>query len=729
MANHVRLYVNNKPTELIRSVIERNGTRAVDSGTFTIGRKFAITKGDTFQYVQDVVSPKYLVGLWNMEANTRDESGYDIDGDETAGNTPEGSYSAKAGGYAYRNKTGNSGRCIKITHDSHLAFDGEFDIIILGGLYYGYPNNYTGYLLGKGGSSTSIEIKTSSGSSNSSPMVISAVLTIGGSTTTITGTTDVNKENVTYGSGNMEDFRWIRLKRDENNLVSLMVGNNVEATATVAGDFTTTDPLYIAGDKSGSNPLEDDQYTAQVRIYSGYYLSSSEWTTLMSAKRPTEIMKFGGTVWKIDEKMTHKVCHCKGLSDKLHNITIHTGGVTPTWTTGDADIVKNEYFGKTGKEILEDLISVYNLGINIATPSDDNLITVYSHYHAVGTLLDNITLLCLAGKSDASFHITPRGTLFLEDDDISHTDILFRQSSLSRISNFGYDDTNLVTELTLIGITTPVSGILKNSGNDWASSVTTGYGYAQAYNKLRGKPITVEVTDPDGNALVNLHDTSVASSYDSDPVLYHRILYNGTSGGGVVGEPVPAGTDQFKVDYHDKSIYLGASSSSNSSGGAPFFNGSNRYVIKYIYEDSNDSSKYYTTRTGSFSTLGAYSKTWHVPQFSGKYTLADLASKIFTKLGDLERRVTVTVPTLVNHIRENYKVKVVDPDHNVGSNDSSGQNNDTPVELSVKSIMFLYPEGKTIITCGEHMFDSFDLDKAFSEAIITQKSTIITQPN
>ena len=41
---------------------------------------------------------------------------------------------------------------------------------------------------------------------------------------------------------------------------------------------------------------------------------------------------------------------------------------------------------------------------------------------------------------------------------------------------------------------------------------------------------------------------------------------------------------------------------------------------------------------------------------------------------------------------------------------------------------FLYPEGQTIINCGEHMFDSFDLDKAFSEAHSQQKSNIIGNP-
>ncbi len=749
MANHVRLYVNNKPVELIRSVVERNGTRAVDTGNFTLSRKYTVTKGDKFQYIQDVINPKYLVGLWNMEHNTRDESGYDIDGDETTSGAPEGEFKDKANGYAYKNKSGNTGRPIKIprsgqtTNFDHLKLDGQFDIMILAGQIKGTPASYTGYFLGKGSSSTSIQIKTTAPASNSSDaMVVTAVLVIGGSTHTLTGTTNVNYYGGnTYGSGGMQNFYWIRLKRDSNNLVSLIVNNNVEDTETVAGDFTTNDDLYIAGDREGNNPLETSAYTAQVRIYSGYSVTDDEWNTLRSARRSTEIMKFGGTVWKIDEKMTHKVCYCKGLSDKLHNVTINVGNSNyPTWTTSDSNIVKNEYFGKNGEEILTDLIKVYDLGLKVAAPNT-HLDTEYEHYHATGSILDNLTLLHLAdGTQAASFHITPRGIVFLEEDDISHSEILFRQSSLSRFSNFGYDDTNLITQITLYGAIQQVSGVLKNTGNDWANSVTTGYGYQQTSNTMRGKPVTIEVTDPDGTQLINLHETGYAGSYDANPNLSHRILYTGTSGGGVIGQPVPAdaskysggswsaATDQFKVDYHNKKIYLGASSSSNSSGGAPFHISGQYYVIKYTYYDTNDYKAYYTLKGGTYNTVGAYSKTWHISQFAGTYSLASVASQIISKMGDLERRVTITVPTLVNHIRENYEVKVVDPDHAVGTEDSSGTNNDTPIQLSVKSMKFLYPEGITVINCGEHMFDSFDLDKAFSEAHGQQKSNIISSP-
>jgi len=687
MNEKVRLYIENKPVQLISSVVEKNGTRAVDAGRFVIPRKYTVNKGDQFQYLQDVISPKYLVGLWNMEHNTRDESGYNIDGDETTSGIHQGSFNEGADGYYYRNT--NSGRCIKVTHDSHLDFSGQFDIILLVGNFYGSPNSTTSYLFGKGTSTNSIELSTTSGSSNSTPMYLKLDMKIGGSTTSITGNVDVNRSSGNVNSGNMLNFRWVRVKRDSNNLVTLSVDGVSHGTATITGDCSTTEPLYIAGNRSGASIADDGLKFAQLRIYSGDSLTDDQYDTLRSARRPTEIMKFGGTVWKIDEKSTHKVCYCKGLSDKLHNVEISNSGynIFPTWTTGDSDIEKNHYYSKDGRDILEDLIDVYDLGINIATVND-NLTTSFSQYHAVGSILSNILLLTMAGNNDASFHITPRGTLLLEDDDISHDKILFKQGAKSRIHDFGVDDTNLITHLILLADTTPIEGVLNNSVSDWSSTLTSGEGYQQNANIMRGKPISIQVTDPNGLELERL------GASDNLP------MWSKISG-------APSST-QFKVDFYNKKIWLGARVTGT-------------YIIKYTYVDAFNINKQYSVKSSTFATEGMYSKTMHVPQFAGGTNLATVGTRIFSKFSSSNRRVTITVPTLVNHIRENYEVEVEDPDHGVGT---AGN----PISLSVKSIKYYYPEGKTVINLGEHMFDSYDLDKAFGESISTQKANIVNTP-
>lgn len=697
--NNVRLYVNHKPAQLISSIVERNGTRAIDTGEFVISRKTKVEKGDTFQYLQDVISPKNLVGLWNMEKTVRDESGFDNDGDETTAGKHEGSFNKGADGYYYKNS--NGGRCIKIAHDSHLDLSQQFDIIVLA---YGRTNPYTnrGFLWGKGDATNGIELKFKDSASSSDPFYLELTVNVGGTTTTITGSVDMNYNNVDpmFDSGNMLNYRYIRVKRDENNLISLIVDKTVAGTATVSGDISpnsSAKPLYLAGDKSGTNILEDSNYLALVRFYSGGYLSDDQYDTLLSSRRPTEVMKFGGTVWKIDEKPTYTKCYCKGLADKLHNIEVNKSlsfGIN--WTTGDDDIIKNEYFDKKGYEILEDLFKAYDLGIEFTTESSGNINETYDHYHAIGTLFSNVYLLTLYGGTDESFHISPRGTLLMEDDDNDHTKILFKQGAKSRIHNFGYDDSNVITELTLISGNNIVDGSKSLTAGSFSSTLTTGEGYPQTSNQITGKPIEITITDPNGVELVRK---------GADQDIWERVTG-------------AAGSGEFKLVYHDPSsttrsiIYL---------GDTPFYNSPNNYEIRWKYENKYDTTKYYTTRGANYASLGAYSKTLNIPQFMGQESLSNLAVRMFAKLGDVERRVTVTVPTLVNHIRENYLVQLEDPAHGVGTEGS-------PISLSVKSMKFYYPEGKTIINCGEHQLDSFDLDKSFGEAISGAKSVLIKTP-
>ena len=246
-----------------------------------------------------------------------------------------------------------------------------------------------------------------------------------------------------------------------------------------------------------------------------------------------------------------------------------------------------------------------------------------------------------------------------------------------------------------------------DSLNPAAPVLVAGYGYKQYSNRLIGFPISCEVTNPSGTKLLSVHEKEGVGH------LYHRVL-DGS------GNPIAAGAGEFKVDYTDRMIYLGDLPDGDETG---------QWYVKYTYQNAHTAYGFHTAQGGAYATLGNYSKTWHIPQFQGSYNLASITGNVLSRLGNLERRVTITVPTLINHIRENFKVKVVDPDHAVGTTDSTGENNDVPdATMSVKSIKFLYPEGQTIINCGEHMFDSFDLDKAFSEAHGQQKSNIIGNP-
>ena len=692
MKDRVRCVVNNKPIELISAHVEKNGTRAIDSGKFTFSRKSAVDKHDEVLYIQDVTNVKYLTGVWNFEYSTRDESGHNLDALETDADKTTMTYAKGCDGIVLNGSS--SARVAPqipdpratTSTDYTVDFSQQFDILGLVSAK-SHPSDTKSGIFAKGDATNNIELYWKSGVSSSDPIYARADITIGGTmvslgfgTSNASGTHTELKQYGTgggIGEGNERDnYYWIRLYRDENNLVKLTVNGNLEGSATITGNPNSTSPIYLAADRSGNS--SQTYRLAQVRMYCGYYLTSGEYDELVGARMSTEICKFGGNVWKIDEKTTHKVVHCKGFSDKLHNIEIKTGGFYPTWTTGDDDIIKNEYKSKKGYEIAEDLIKVYNQSLNnliVHTAEQDRWDNLYDHYIATGTLYANILLLSLNENSNTSFKITGRGVLLLETDDIDAHQILFRQGASARIKDLGTDDSNVITQLTLISSNLLRSHRRKVTSNDFS---TDGSYYTLTSNKLMGKPISTKVTRNSNNSTLTQVD-------EGDNLTQHV---------------------NFRVNANDKSITMAGALDTSSDGDD----------IDYTFEDVNDNKKFWTSRDGDYATLGLYSKTYQVPQFVGTEALNNVANSIFNKFGKLNRRISISVPHLANHVRENYEVKVEAPQHGIT----------TPETLSVMSIEYFYPEGRTVINIGEHQFDAFDLDKSFGEAISTQKAHIVT---
>ena len=326
----------------------------------------------------------------------------------------------------------------------HMDFSGQFDIIIL----YAH-NTGTGTLFGKGASGTEVKIE----------VIASNYVKATIDSTVITGT----NEALSGKSGDdASTFNIIRLKRDGANLVTLSVNGTSEGTATVAGDVaaTSTD-LYIGGDRTGGDRTQG--YFAQVRLYTGGFLTDEDFTTLKAAYRQPNTIKFGGIVWKVDEKPAYKIAHCKGYSKILHD-TVVSAKTTPTgagWTSGDDDIVKNTYSNKDGFEILTDLMKAYT---GTGTDSvkvidiDDNITgssKEYVEYKAVGTLYSNVVLTTInSSTTNSSFSIDGRKILRLESQKIDYTKnppsffapITFKNGHI-KVADLGYDDTTLVTQV------------------------------------------------------------------------------------------------------------------------------------------------------------------------------------------------------------------------------------------------------------------------------------------
>jgi len=695
---------NIRPRHLVQSVVERNGTRAADTGMFIFMRGVPITKGDEVYYLQDTATLTNLAGIWNFFDNTRDEGGYQLDAAEDATYGTDATYGDYCDGRVIKFESGTT-KAAKIADNPHIKFDGQFDILIW---YSSSSGSSTeGGLFSKGDGTTFIQIETLAITGGNNQNIKATVKTPAGIETFGFGQSNASGTHVnvygnpTGGYKNSKYFHWIRLKRDESGLISLMVDGTVEGSEILTGDASSNDPLWIGADVNGSNiPV---CYLSQVRMYCGGYLSDDDYLRIRKARRQPNTMKFGGVAWKIDEQPAFRKVYCKGFAKILHEIEVEPDDSDATWTTGDTDIYKNRYRDKNGLEIIQDLMKVYTgtgtdsikcveANVNI-TGSNKS----YQEYTALGSLYTNIVILTLNGTTDSSFSIDSRRILRTEDQDIDHTNsststfspILFKNGVI-KVSDLGYDDSTLVTQLTAKVATRIKKAIVTKAANQFQD-----YSANMKVFRLGGNT-------PAGNTSVQI---TVVQNDGGTPTLTNVTQAFRESG------TEPSGNTQFKV------IQNGAYT--EAVFGADAEHNTDSFTATYDYEPTGDNRYYYTGRQ-NVSTYGKITKQIYLPQFTQTDTtnsnlnLSNWTSRYLSRFSSLNQRFKIRVPTLVNHIRENYLVKIQDEYH--------GQ--EAEVDLMVKNVKYFYPEGITEINCGEHFLDSFDLDAAFGTALSEVRATL-----
>ena len=161
----VRFYVNKKPRQMFKSIVERNGTRAIDTGLFYCPKGVPITINDEVSYIQDPVNTTYLTGIWNFFDNTRDESGHELDGAEDATYVTDADYTDGCNGRVIKFSTATKAvkivdRAATSTSLKLMDFTGQFDIMIWFTSGSNTPDDDEGVLFGKGISSLKIQIET-----------------------------------------------------------------------------------------------------------------------------------------------------------------------------------------------------------------------------------------------------------------------------------------------------------------------------------------------------------------------------------------------------------------------------------------------------------------------------------------------------------------------------------------------------------------------------------------
>ena len=660
------------PIRIINSIVSRQGSRSVDTGEFTVSIKHDVAENDTIKYIQDIVDTEFLTAIYNFQANDMDEGGYDLDGDDThtvwaepndTGNQKrfKSNYSAKF--------DGTTGKKITVSHNTKLDFSSQFDIVIWATSTQSASGSATATdatnknilfsKLDNSATGSGIEIGAKYISTNT--WAVYAKIKIGSVTTEITGSLPASDGAEGYYMGSPFP-RLIRLRRGIDDKIVLTINGSDAGTnnsQVITGDLSNTSNMIIGSNHDDSSPF--DGLIHQLRIYNGVALTENQIQIIHSSPPQPMTMKFMGRVYRIKDNMKEKQLSCKGSGKLLLQTNITTDILGSTKTGELATRTNNDTVFDAGQDIHEIVQSIIKRTDEdfkfYNNPSANSLV---GEFIAEGNFVSIVNVLAL--KDALTFFTFPRKVFVIEDHDGIGTDYVFEGATGSGydISESGKNDSRTVNDIEVIGRLKTLP--FKDTGIAGVAGTTY---------PLSHHPINLTVR--------KVSDDSIYTTYT------------------------------YSFDKKTITINSGVSTAA--------------VYAEYWYEDISSSDALYRRDTDSSSITehGRYSKKIYLPQFTHRNdfnTWVQIYTGTNTTQGDVKERVTVKAPFLINSLRENHKIDVI----NVKkfTNDTNG----TKSDMIVKSIEWHYPEGKTIINCGEYDFDSFDYDKDTSESIIGLTSTL-----
>jgi len=728
---------------IFKSVVNRDGSRAIDTASITIPAGYRVSVNDTVSYIQDDAALTYLVALWNFQGSTRDESGYHHDGDTApAYIEPEGTGNTKA----YRSNYGlnftTAGQEVTVAdntnngvsngdlaeHDDHpergfnpttLDFRQQFDIIINFKSMddgAGTPTNTTQILFSKhdGTNGVEIGIKQVSGK-----WVIYGKL----DSTTFTGdgtlyaiSTDLGK--IEHGNG--EATRCIRFYRDHTNRVRLSLDDSHDGNDCSKVVATNTNARPTTALKIGSNGTDDFKgYIFQIRVYCGGYLNDNDFQTLMSAGAQQMTQKISGNVWRREEKLDSQTLEIRSRSRSIldREVNFDIIGDDTTNTDKPASHTKNLFDGGEDiSDVLQTIIKYVDSDfVYLKSPAITSPIALAAdgQYLATGRFITNVELLTtLANRSFLTF---PTKTFVWEENtDGTSTELntgyIFSDSEY-QIYNRGEDDTKIINDLELFGdLQFGYHEVLFNLVDSFTEDVPWG-GNTFAYPPLNVEIVQGTNTLPNGLRIPQ-------RKYDID-FNNKTLTFNDLS-----TQYWSWGIRQGDTGYTDNG-YVWAKYNYEMVQGVTGGYGGTDLTIRHVKTPTASE-----TNSGATTSQGVYgrrSAKIYMPQLLRRSDLRTMAQKILLRSKDSKRRYTIKAPFLINCLRENLQVTLSSTV--MKFTNSSGTAEDEPTTLEpVKSIEWKYPECTTTIECGDHVYDLYDSAKSTNDvAGGTQGSILKTQ--
>jgi|LWDU01.1.fsa_nt_gi hypothetical protein len=434
---NVKLFINDVSITPLKVKLKKEGERSIDQIDISLPHNVSVSSNQELLYLQDMASLDKISGFYNFQGNVKDESGNKNHGTGANITYVDGQWNSK---HASFNGTSS---IISMPNADEFDFDGKFDILI----WAKWSSTAQQYLLTKR-------------SSSSNGLSISVNGTTAGDITVDIGGTALTSSTAGYNDG---DNHLIRLSRDADNLVTLYVDNVSKGTSTISYDTTDNNLLIIGRDHTTGYYAGE---IGRVRIYKGGNITDQEHTNIFTKRNSRSTLKFGGYVTKIENKTTHNTLLAQSFGKIL----------------AETEVRDEAYDNKSPEYIVEDLISNNTNMIPIMNGGATGL--TLTKFTATGKLIDIIK--DFASLTNRMFYTTGNNEFVFEPVKFVTTDITFTHGVISKILETGYDDTELVNDLTILGENIRYRTIELLSGDGNATSFDLNHGAVSTMVKIGG---------------------------------------------------------------------------------------------------------------------------------------------------------------------------------------------------------------------------------------------------
>jgi len=544
----VKLFMNGVVKNILNASLTKQGERAIDQLKIMLPQNVSVEMNDSILWIQDFMDLGILSAVYNLQASVKDESGNLNHGTATSvtyGTDDWDGYSAIFNGTSSK---------ITIPDDNSLDLSGKFHIFI----WAKWTSTASGSLLSR------------------SPLKINVNATTAGDVKVILNTDTITSSTAGY---NDDNFHLVEIKRNASNLVTLSIDNVSRGTVTSTVDLSAS-TSYEIGHESTAGYFNGE--ISRLRIYKGGVMSTDESTIIFTQRNPRSILKFGGYVTKIEDVFIQK------------DVIAHSFGKI----LGELEVRATVYDDKSPEYIVEDLIT-NNTSFTFTGAGVASGLTM-TRYTADGKLID--ILRDLATLVSHTFYTTGSEEFFFVPKSFIETELVFTHGSNVEVNSSGFDDSEIVNDLTVLG---------ENKRYD-----------------------TEQLFNGDGNEkefVLTFNATSVKVSI-----------------GGTEKEP----EEDYELDSLGRLITFTTAPAS----------GSNNIKVEYEYE----LPLYFRgTRQSSITEYGTHAKRLNMPWINNRADGVRFIQSYLNRYKDVTEKIMVKFGYLFNGVEENDVVQVINSVKNI----------------------------------------------------------------